>query len=60
MELLHTVPEAEKPQLDNLESQIMEIKSRLDTKPRRVTLASVDAKVDLIIKLLLDNGVKNI
>ena len=43
VELRHTAPVAEKPQLDNLESQIMEIKSRSDTKPRRVTLASVGA-----------------
>ena len=42
--------------LVRMESDITAIRSQLERKPRKITLAQMDAKIDTIIKILLQNG----
>jgi hypothetical protein len=50
-------PVSDRALLQNLQSQVHEIQKKLDSKPRptrKVTLVSLDAKIDLLIKILTD------
>ena len=65
LEMLDNYPTA--PSLESLQGEINELKMKLDqvppekpkAKPRKITLASVDAKLDYLI-LLLTNGANEV
>ena len=61
-DLLNNFPTEEQSNsvmIANLQAQLDDIRKKLQTaetvKPRKVTLASVDAKIDMIIKILTED-----
>ena len=44
--------------LNSMQTEIAAIRKKLETKPRKVTLCTIDDKLNLIIKILNENGLK--
>ena len=55
-QLPNNTEQAMQTSLTNLEAEISAIRKKLDTKPRKVTIATLDDKLNLIVKILNQNG----
>ena len=59
-EFLSQFPVSEKRDLDQtlteLEQNVTAIRSHLENKPKKITMKQLDQKLDLILKILIQNG----